>query len=143
MTILLNFQNLFNNVSTDPIHYRIESLNVALNTHIGLYKHEMDTDSMSVYMLIKSIIKNCACWYEVENKLKALQDFYNFFHIENSLSIEHTESILKFSIYRGYFSNSELDNIVKEKDMLEIHNIFKELGSNFLKNPPEIDSICY
>ena len=124
MTILLNFQTAFKRISKDPIQYRVECLNVAINTHIGLYEQEKDFDGMNVYVSIKNLVKNCVEWTEVEQVLNGLENFYNFFHIENNFDILRTEAILKISLYRGYFSNSELDNIVSNKNFLKIQNIF-------------------
>ena len=90
MTILLNFQSAFKRISKDPIQHRVECLNVAINTHIGLYEQEKDFDGMNVYVSIKYLVKNCVEWNEVEQVLNGLENFYNFFHIENNFDILQT-----------------------------------------------------
>ena len=141
MTILQNFQRIFETISKDPIQYRIECLNVAINTNMGLYEKELNSDGMTIYMLLKKLIQNCREWYEVEVVLKALENFYNYFHIEKCMDIARTEVFLKLAVYRGYLSKGELDDLVSANEFFILKDIFKNLGIDFLENPPPPETI--
>ena len=143
MTILQNFQRIFETISKDPIQYRIECLNVAINTNMGLYEKELNSDGMTIYMLLKKLIQNCREWHEVEKVHKALESFYNYFHTEKCMDIARTEVFLKLAVYRGYLSKIELDVVVSDKDFIFLQNIFKNLSFEFLENSPQADTIRF
>jgi hypothetical protein len=141
MTILQNFQQIFETVSANPIQYRIECMNVAVNTNMGLYEQELNSEGMSIYMLLKILIQKCSEWQDVEKVAKALEDFYNYFLIEKCIDIARTEVLLKLAVHRGYISKGELGFLISEKEFLSLQNTFKNLGSEFLNEPPTLVSI--
>jgi hypothetical protein len=143
MLSLKILKQLVSTISKTPAQHRIECINVAINTNLGLYEQELNGDAMSIYILLKKLIERCLKWDDVENILQALEDFQNYFLKFKCLDIVRIEILLRLVIHRGYITIDEIDELGKGVDFLTLRNIIHRLGAELLAIPPQNDLIVF
>lgn len=129
-----NIERVINNVQKDPKEYQIECLEVAINTHLGLYEQEGNEECVSLYITIRELFKNCQNLDDARKRLDALQ------FIEKSIDPSKTtkkqsslNTVLRLGVLRKYLTHLEILEYGILTMSEELVDAFKQLGIDLIE----------
>lgn len=132
----LNIERIIKQVSKDPLEHQVECLEVAINTHLGLYEQEKNEVSTNLFSTLKLIFKGCKNLDEAILKMDSLKFIEN--NIDPSITTRDQRSfntLLKLGIARGYLTYGELNDFGIQHINIKLIESFNALSIDYIEKP--------
>lgn len=132
----LNIERIIQQVSKDPLEHQVECLEVAINTHLGLYEQEENEVSTNLFSTLKLIFKGCKNLDEAIHKMDSLKFIENT--IDPSITTRDQRSfntLLKLGIARGYLTYGELNDFGIQHINIKLIESFNALSIDYIEKP--------
>jgi len=132
----LNIERIIQQVSKDPKEHQVECLEVAINTHLGLYEQEENEVSTNLFSTLKLIFKGCKNLEEAIHKMDSLKFIENT--IDPSITTRDQRSfntLLKLGIARGYLTYGELCDFGIEHINIKLVESLNDLSIDYIEKP--------
>ena len=132
----LNIERIIQQVSKDPKEHQVECLEVAINTHLGLYEQEENEVSTNLFSTLKLIFKGCKNLDEAIHKMDSLKFIENT--IDPSITTRDQRSfntLLKLGIARGYLTYGELCDFGIEHINIKLVESLNDLSIDYIEKP--------
>ena len=132
----LNIERIIQQVSKDPLEHQVECLEVAINTHLGLYEQEKNEVSTNLFSTLKLIFKGCKNLDEAIHKMDSLKFIEN--NIDPSITTRDQRSfntLLKLGIARGYLTYGELNDFGIQHITIKLVQSLNDLKIDYIEKP--------